>query len=175
MGVLLTFEGSRFRLLAARHPKSKQLKLFQFSPVRNYTSSWPRAPRAAAPRALGSASLAPSLRAPLLAPVLLALARGARGCPGSALCTAAATAAPNFPSLRPPPPTSKKKGGGRKKEKRKKKKSLKKILCRTTLEKPSDKLKRKKSVTISTSIKIHILHSKRKKKTNKKKSIFFFF
>lgn len=67
-GVLLTFEGSRFRLLAARHPKSKQLKLFQFSPVRNYTSSWPRAPRAAAPRALRSASLAPWLRAPLLAP-----------------------------------------------------------------------------------------------------------
>lgn len=78
-GVLLTFEGSRFRLLAARHPKSKQLKLFQFSPVRNYTSSWPRAPRAAAPRALRSASLAPWLRAPLLAPApARARARGSR-------------------------------------------------------------------------------------------------
>lgn len=70
----------------------------------------------------------------------------------------------------PTPNLKKKKGGGGKKEKRKKK-QLKKILCRT-FEEPSDKLKRKKSVTISTSIKIHILHSKRKKKkTNKKKSI----
>lgn len=116
-GVLLTFEGSRFRLLAARHPKSKQLKLFQFSPVRNYTSSWPRAPRAAAPRALRSASLSPSLRAPLLAPApARARARGSLlpGAPRSARWLTR-----NFPSLRPPPPTSKrKKREGKKKKKR---------------------------------------------------------
>lgn len=140
-GVLLTFEGSRFRLLAARHPKSKQLKLFQFSPVRNYTSSWPRAPRAAAPRALRSASLSPSLRAPLLAPApARARARGSLlpGAPRSARWLT-----PNFPSLRPPPPTSKrKKREGKKKKKEKAGKPFLKNY-NTVLEEASDTPKSK--------------------------------
>lgn len=139
-GVLLTFEGSRFRLLAARHPKSKQLKLFQFSPVRNYTSSWPRAPRAAAPRALRSASLAPSLRAPLLAPApARARARGSR-LPGLRAPRGGGCTKLSQPSTPTPNLQKKKKGGGEKKGKEKK--TAKKILCRTMFELPSNKLKK---------------------------------
>lgn len=132
-GVLLTFEGSRFRLLAARHPKSKQLKLFQFSPVRNYTSSWPRAPRAAAPRALRSASLAPSLRAPLLAPApSRARARGSR-LPRLRALHGSRGGCTKLSQPSTPTPNLQKKRGGEKKGREKK---LKKILCRTMFEEP---------------------------------------